>query len=67
MNRVLINIKDYRDSFKAYFDNKDLISIDELLSEVEDLIFDNESLQEKISDLENKEYIESDEYIPESY
>ena len=62
MDKVLIDIRGYCDSVKKCFKNKDIISLKELLSAFEDLIFDNEELNGKIRKLENKDFEEYDNY-----
>ena len=66
MERVTINISDYGQDFKKKFNNKDLITIDELLSAIEDLICEVEDLEDQIRKLENADDWEED-YIPEDY
>lgn len=56
MNEVYINIKDFGELFIGKFltnkHNKDLITIDELIGDIEDLISENQHLEERIEELE---------------
>lgn len=58
MKELYINIKDLNESYtKDYFEKKfkkDLVSVDELISLIEDLISEKDELQEKL------EYLEQD-------
>ena len=64
MDRITINISDYSKEFKKLFDNKDMITTNELLAAIEELLYKNEDLEEEIRKLKNIDY---DEYIPEDY
>ena len=55
---IFINIKDT--SFENLFNNKDLVTIDEILDMLEDLTFDNAYLREKL-DEKDEEYEEDNE------
>jgi len=66
MESVMINIKDYGNDFKKYFDNKDLLSVTDFLSKVEDLVDKIEELKDEIRELEKEDEWE-DDYVPENY
>ena len=41
MDRITINISDYSKEFKKLFDNKDMITTNELLAAIEELLYKN--------------------------
>ena len=51
MEKVYIKIKDT--IFEELFKNKDIVSIEEVLTELENLMYENKSLEDKIGELEN--------------
>lgn len=51
MGEVLIKIKDT--VFEDLFNNKDLVSVDEVLDKLEELMYENKHLEDKIDELEN--------------
>lgn len=55
MEQVLIRKSELNKWIAKYFLNQDLISIEELLSVIEELDKEVDRLKEKISDLENQE------------
>ena len=58
MNEVFIEVKGQ--ILQKRFKNKDIITLEELISDYEDLIFDVERLEEEIEDMKNT--TEEDEY-----
>ena len=50
MEEVYIKVKDT--IFEDLFRNKDIVSIDEVLTELENLMYEKEHLEEQLSDLE---------------
>lgn len=50
MDEVYIKVKDT--IFEDLFRNKDIVSIDEVLTELENLMYEKEHLEEQLSDLE---------------
>ena len=60
MDEVYIKIKDLNNWVAKYFERKDIITIGDLISIIEDLDGEIERLNERIEDLENK-----DDYDPE--
>ena len=55
MEQVFIRKEDLNKWLAEHFPNKDLISVDDLLSEIEDLDSEITRLEEKIEELENQE------------
>lgn len=49
-NRILINIKDENEWIKKHFDNKDLVTIEEIFGVIEDLDFEVDKLNEQLED-----------------
>jgi DNA-binding transcriptional regulator GbsR (MarR family) len=64
MNEVYIKTENLNKWIKQYFENKDIISIDDMLTVIEDLDSEVERLKEKIEDMEQN--IE-DNYKPIPY
>ena len=58
MNEVFIEVKGM--TLQKRFKNKDIITLEELISDYEDLIFDVERLEEELEDMKNT--TEEDEY-----
>ena len=58
MNEVFIEVKGQ--ILQRRFKNKDIITLEELISDYEDLIFDVERLEEELEDIRNT--TEEDEY-----
>ena len=56
------DIREWNEWIKVRFQNKDFISVDELLNDYENLIFEIEHLEEKIQDLEQDTDEEPDLY-----
>lgn len=56
MNNIFINLKEiqYYGFIKDYFDSKDVVSIEELMDALEEVISDLEFEKEKYNDLKNK-------------
>ena len=52
MDRVYINMKEENDWIKKYFKNKDLVSVEDLLSCIEDLDSEIYELKEKLREKE---------------
>ena len=51
-NEILLDIRNWNRWLKERFPNKDIISLEELISDYEDLISDVERLEEELHDLE---------------
>ena len=51
MEKVYIKIKDT--IFEELFKNKDIVSIEEVLTELENLMYENKHLEDKNEELEN--------------
>lgn len=52
MEKILVDIREESEQIKRIFENKDLISIKDLLSKIEELDDDKEYLEDKIKDME---------------
>lgn len=52
MKKILIDIREENTKIKDYFKNKDLVSVEELLNAVDDLICERDNLEEKVEDME---------------
>ena len=52
MEKLLVDIREESKQIKRIFKNKDLISIKDLLSKIEELDDDKENLEDKIKDME---------------
>lgn len=52
MEKLLVDIREESKQIKRIFKNKDLISINDLLSKIEELDDDKEYLEDKIKDME---------------
>ena len=52
MEKILVDIREESKQIKRIFENKDLISIKDLLSKIEELDDDKEYLEDKIRDME---------------
>ena len=68
MNEIFVNIKNENDWIKEQFNNEETVSIEDIFAVIEDLIFENEHLKEKIKELETeKDYYDIhdayDEYM----
>lgn len=50
MDKVYIKVEDYV-LLKKYFDNKDLVSVEDLIGLLDDLTYDVEKLKEEYEDL----------------
>ena len=50
MDKVYIRVEDYV-LLKKYFDNKDLVSVEDLIGLLDDLTYDVEKLKEEYEDL----------------
>lgn len=61
IEEIKIDIREWNRWLKDQFQNKDLITIEELINRFEDIVLENEDLKEQIKDLENKD----DDYDPE--
>lgn len=62
MEKVMVDIRDENEVIREVFENKDLVSVDEMLNTIDDLKYQIECLKEKIEDLETpNEYDNSDE------
>ena len=53
MNEIYIDIRNENEWIKKYFDNKDLVTISELLDVIEELDSDIANLKMQIEDMEN--------------
>ena len=54
MNELLVDIREESEQIKRIFENKDLVSIEELLAKIEELDDDKEYLKEKLEDKEEE-------------
>lgn len=54
-NKVYVNMKEINEDITDYFDNKDLVTIDELLGGIEDLLYEVHHLEEEMHDY--KKYV----------
>lgn len=52
MEKILVDIREESKQIKRIFENKDLISIEDLLSKIEELDDDKGYLEDKIKDME---------------
>lgn len=52
MEKILVDISEESKQIKRIFENKDLISIEDLLSKIEELDDDKGYLEDKIKDME---------------
>ena len=52
MKKILVDIREESKQIKRIFENKDLISIKDLLSKIEELDDDKEYLEDRIKDME---------------
>ncbi len=52
MENILVDIREESKQIKRIFENKDLISIEDLLSKIEELDDDKGDLEDKIKDME---------------
>ena len=52
MEKILVDIREESKQIKRIFENKDLISIEDLLSKIEELDDDKEYLEDRIKDME---------------
>lgn len=52
MEEIYLDIREWNDWLKERFNNKDYVSLEELLGDYEDLIDEVGNLKEKIEDLE---------------
>lgn len=52
MENILVDIREKSKQIKRIFENKDLISIEDLLSKIEELDDDKGYLEDKIKDME---------------
>ena len=65
MEEIKIDIREWNRWLKDQFNNKDLITFEELISNFEDIVLENEDLKEQIKDLENKDDYDEHQDIPE--
>lgn len=61
MNEIYLDIRGWNDWFKKRFEGKDCISLEELLGDYENLIFEKDRLEEIIEDIERDK---KDNYKP---
>lgn len=54
MEQILLDIREWNRWMKERFIDKDFITLEELLGDYEDLIFENDNLKEKIEEKDNK-------------
>lgn len=64
MENIYIDMREQGHTLSNYFKNKDLVSVEDILTEFEQVIDDKEALQEKFDDF--KRDVE-DNYKPISY
>lgn len=50
MKKILVDIREENESIRDYFKNKDLVSVEELLNAIDDLIYERNNLEEKLED-----------------
>lgn len=54
MNKILVDIREENETIRKYFKNKDLVSVDELLDTIDNLIYEKKQLE---YELEEERYI----------
>ena len=54
MEKILVDIREENESIRDYFKNKDLVSVDDLLNAIDDLICEKDNLEEKLEDQEEE-------------
>ena len=54
LDDIKLDIREWNRWFKEQFNNKDLITLDELVDKFEDIILENERLQEEAEDKDNR-------------
>lgn len=54
MEKILVDIREENESIRDYFKNKDLVSVDDLLNAIDDLICERDNLEEKLEDKEEE-------------
>ena len=52
MKNVLIDIRDENEIIRRTFSNLDMVSVEDMLNEIENLLFEKDRLEEKIKDME---------------
>ena len=52
MKKILVDIREENESIRDYFKNKDLVSVNDLLNAIDDLIYERDNLEDKIKDME---------------
>lgn len=62
--KVYVNMKEINDDIADYFDGKDLVTIDELLDGIDNLLYEKKHLEEEMYDY--KKYV-ADNYRPIPY
>lgn len=55
MENIYVDMREQGTTLKKYFKNKDMVSVEDILKELEQALDDKESLQEKYDDY--KEYV----------
>ena len=50
MKKILVDIREENEIIRDYFKNKDLVSVDDLLNAIDDLIYERNNLEEKLED-----------------
>jgi hypothetical protein len=51
MEKILVDIREENNDIQEYFKNKDLVSVDDLLNAIDDLIYDKHKLEEEIEEM----------------
>ena len=61
MKEIMINLTNQNDTIRKQFKNKDIVSIEDLLDAIENLVYDVERLEEEKKDIEDDR---NDNYVP---
>jgi hypothetical protein len=62
MEKILVDIREEDDEIKDYFKNKDLVSVDDMLNAIADLLYEKHKLEEEKEE-RNVEPDLHDEYL----
>jgi hypothetical protein len=54
MDKILINITEEHISIRKYFNNKDYVSVEDLLEAIDNLIYEKDNLEEEMEEVINK-------------
>lgn len=53
MDKILIDIREEHISIRRYFNDKDCISVEDLLEAIDNLIYEKDNLEEELDDIKN--------------